>query len=235
MSSTLYFWVAKLVGSAPACYCSSVGSNPDVSQKYKMGGIMWAMDRTSAKPQVNLSLFCAVILCNSSHWTQKNVFKFKDDFYNRRCPTSCRRCIPPRAPRAWTQCVWSWACCLCPGWSDRRSERSSGWGRWCKRSKKKVSKLTLQRRHSEASFSYRSREPVDAQLVHEVGEALARLHLTKSCKSHKNHKGLDGIRWLIHKTKVELRISKEVKVIHYSCINRKWVIRGPSAKLDKSI
>jgi hypothetical protein len=35
-------WVAKLremggqVGSAPACYGSSLGSNPDISQKYKM-------------------------------------------------------------------------------------------------------------------------------------------------------------------------------------------------------
>jgi hypothetical protein len=27
------------VGSAPACYGSSLGSNPDISQKYKMGDI----------------------------------------------------------------------------------------------------------------------------------------------------------------------------------------------------
>jgi hypothetical protein len=27
------------VGSAPACYSSSLGSNPDISQKYKMGEI----------------------------------------------------------------------------------------------------------------------------------------------------------------------------------------------------
>jgi hypothetical protein len=26
------------VGSAPACYGNSLGSNPDFSQKYKMGG-----------------------------------------------------------------------------------------------------------------------------------------------------------------------------------------------------
>jgi hypothetical protein len=39
-------WVAKLVremdgelGSAPACYGSSLGSNPDNSQEYKMGDI----------------------------------------------------------------------------------------------------------------------------------------------------------------------------------------------------
>jgi hypothetical protein len=38
-------WVAKLrgmggsVGSAPAYYGSSLGSNPDISQKYKMGDI----------------------------------------------------------------------------------------------------------------------------------------------------------------------------------------------------
>jgi hypothetical protein len=25
------------VGSAPACYSSTLGSNPDISQKYKMG------------------------------------------------------------------------------------------------------------------------------------------------------------------------------------------------------
>ncbi len=30
-------WVAKLV--APACYGSSLGSNPHISQKYKMGDI----------------------------------------------------------------------------------------------------------------------------------------------------------------------------------------------------
>ena len=30
-------WVAKLV--APACYSDSLGSNPDISQKYKMGDI----------------------------------------------------------------------------------------------------------------------------------------------------------------------------------------------------
>ncbi len=28
-----------LVGSAPACYDSSLGLNPDISQKYKMGDI----------------------------------------------------------------------------------------------------------------------------------------------------------------------------------------------------
>ncbi len=27
------------VGIAPACYSSSLGSNQDISQKYKMGGI----------------------------------------------------------------------------------------------------------------------------------------------------------------------------------------------------
>jgi hypothetical protein len=27
------------VGSAPACYGSSVGSNPDISQKHKMGDV----------------------------------------------------------------------------------------------------------------------------------------------------------------------------------------------------
>jgi hypothetical protein len=27
------------VGSEPACYCSSLGSNPDISQKYKTGDI----------------------------------------------------------------------------------------------------------------------------------------------------------------------------------------------------
>jgi hypothetical protein len=27
------------VGSAPACYGSSMGSNPDITQKYKMGDI----------------------------------------------------------------------------------------------------------------------------------------------------------------------------------------------------
>ncbi len=31
-------WVAKMV-SAPACYGSSLGSNPDIPQKYKMGDI----------------------------------------------------------------------------------------------------------------------------------------------------------------------------------------------------
>ncbi len=38
-------WVAKsgrwvaYDGSAPVCYGSSLGSNPDISQKYKKGGI----------------------------------------------------------------------------------------------------------------------------------------------------------------------------------------------------
>ncbi len=27
------------VGSAPACYANSLGSNPDITQKYKMGDI----------------------------------------------------------------------------------------------------------------------------------------------------------------------------------------------------
>ncbi len=31
--------MGSLVGSAPACYGSSLGSNPDISQKYKMGNI----------------------------------------------------------------------------------------------------------------------------------------------------------------------------------------------------
>jgi hypothetical protein len=31
--------IAGKVCIAPACYCSSLGSNPDISQKYKMGDI----------------------------------------------------------------------------------------------------------------------------------------------------------------------------------------------------
>ncbi len=32
-------WMAKLVACVPACYGSSLGSNQDISQKYKMGDI----------------------------------------------------------------------------------------------------------------------------------------------------------------------------------------------------
>jgi hypothetical protein len=32
-------WVAKLVAHLHACYGSYLGSNPDISQKYKMGDI----------------------------------------------------------------------------------------------------------------------------------------------------------------------------------------------------
>jgi hypothetical protein len=34
------------VGSAPACYGSSLGSNPDISQKYKMGDLSKVMAYT---------------------------------------------------------------------------------------------------------------------------------------------------------------------------------------------
>ncbi len=36
-------WVAKLVAHAPACYGSSLGSNPDISKKYKIVDISKGM------------------------------------------------------------------------------------------------------------------------------------------------------------------------------------------------
>jgi hypothetical protein len=41
-------WVAKL-GSAPACYDSSLGSNPDISQKYEMADIRSGQDTLARK------------------------------------------------------------------------------------------------------------------------------------------------------------------------------------------
>jgi hypothetical protein len=41
------------VGSAPACYGSSLGSNLDISQKYKMGDISIGVPNTLAR-QKNL-------------------------------------------------------------------------------------------------------------------------------------------------------------------------------------
>jgi hypothetical protein len=41
-------WVAKL-GSAPACYDSSLGSNPDISQKYEMADISSGQDIQARK------------------------------------------------------------------------------------------------------------------------------------------------------------------------------------------
>jgi hypothetical protein len=38
-----------LVGSAPVCYGSSLGSNPDISQKYKMGEISKGMANLQVK------------------------------------------------------------------------------------------------------------------------------------------------------------------------------------------
>jgi hypothetical protein len=35
-----------LVGSAPASYGSPLGSNPEISQKYKVGGMSKGMDNT---------------------------------------------------------------------------------------------------------------------------------------------------------------------------------------------
>jgi len=39
------------VGSAPAYYASSLGSNPDISQKYKMGDISKGMTTHSCPPK----------------------------------------------------------------------------------------------------------------------------------------------------------------------------------------
>ncbi len=42
IKTLLYFTLREMrgkVGSAPACYDSSLGLNPDISQKYKMGDI----------------------------------------------------------------------------------------------------------------------------------------------------------------------------------------------------
>ncbi len=41
-------WVAKL-GRAPACYDSSLGSNPEVSQKYEMADIRSGQDTLARK------------------------------------------------------------------------------------------------------------------------------------------------------------------------------------------
>jgi hypothetical protein len=37
MGGSVGRWVAKLVACLPATPCSSLGSNPDISQKYEMG------------------------------------------------------------------------------------------------------------------------------------------------------------------------------------------------------
>jgi hypothetical protein len=44
----------NFLGSAPACYGSSLGSNPDSSQKYKMGDISKGLANTLKAPENNI-------------------------------------------------------------------------------------------------------------------------------------------------------------------------------------
>ncbi len=48
-----------LVGSAPACYSSSLGANPDISQKFKMGDISKGVANTlyPAKNNEEIKMF----------------------------------------------------------------------------------------------------------------------------------------------------------------------------------
>jgi hypothetical protein len=47
-----------LVGSAPACYSSSLWSNPDIPQKYKMGDISKGVANTLARQKIFFLNFC---------------------------------------------------------------------------------------------------------------------------------------------------------------------------------
>jgi hypothetical protein len=51
------------VGSAPACYGSSLGSNPDISQKYKMGDLSKGVANTLwyAKKYTNKKRYSAIL------------------------------------------------------------------------------------------------------------------------------------------------------------------------------